>query len=139
MDNPIASVDAVELIDSNIIDASKQSDVAIKRDVMEHNRNYLCKSYPDCNVTTIRQRITYLENKNKILNKPQNGKNSYYSTDDSVVIPDDSASPDNPQSIPLFYPETPKPYKRTGYSNSRPKRKTNCGIKSKKYHFTLRF
>ena len=35
MDNPIASVDAVELIDSNIIDASKQSDVAIKRDVME--------------------------------------------------------------------------------------------------------
>ena len=87
----------------------------------------------------IRQRITYLENKNKILNKPQNGKNSYYSTDDSVVIPDDSASPDNPQSIPLFYPETPKPYKRTGYSNSRPKRKTNCGIKSKKYHFTLRF
>ena len=35
MDNHIASVDAVELIDSNIIDASKQSDVAIKRDVME--------------------------------------------------------------------------------------------------------
>ena len=35
MDNPIASVDAVELIDSNIIDASKQSDVAIKKDVME--------------------------------------------------------------------------------------------------------
>ena len=30
--------------------------------------DYLCKSYPDCNVTTIRQRITYLENKNKILN-----------------------------------------------------------------------
>ena len=35
MDNPIENVDAVELIDSNIIDASKQSDVAIKRDVMK--------------------------------------------------------------------------------------------------------
>ena len=35
MDNPIENVDAVELIDSNIIDALKQSDVAIKRDVMK--------------------------------------------------------------------------------------------------------
>ena len=33
----------------------------------------------------IRQRITYLENKNKILNKPQNGKNSYYLTHFSPV------------------------------------------------------
>ena len=57
-------------------------------------------------VTTIRQRITYLENKNKILNKPHNGKNSYYLIDDSAIIPDDSASPDYPQSIPLFDLET---------------------------------
>ena len=35
MDNPIENVDAVELIDSNIIDALKQSGVAIKRDVMK--------------------------------------------------------------------------------------------------------
>ena len=42
---------------------------------------------------------------------------------------DDSASPDDPQSIPLFDLETPRgtpgnPDKRTGYSNSRHKRKT---------------
>ena len=35
MDNPIENVDAVEFIDSNIIDTSKQSDVAIKRDLMK--------------------------------------------------------------------------------------------------------
>ena len=51
-------------------------------------------------MTTIRQRITYLENKNKILNKPHNGKNSYYLIDDSAIIPDD------PQSMPLFDLET---------------------------------
>ena len=57
----------------------------------------LCgKSYPDCNVTIIRQRITYLENKNKILNKSHNDRNSYYLIDDSTIIPDDSASLDDP-------------------------------------------
>ena len=50
----------------------------------------------------IRQRITYLENKNKILNQPHNDKNPYYLIDGSAIIPDDSASPDDPQSIPLF-------------------------------------
>ena len=49
-----------------------------------------------------------MENKNKILNKPYNGKNSYHLIDDSVIIPDDSVSPDDPQSIPLFYPKTPR-------------------------------
>ena len=49
-----------------------------------------------------------MENKNKILNKPHNGKNSYYLIDDSAIIPDDSASPDDPQSIPLFDLETPR-------------------------------
>ena len=68
--------------------------------------DYLCKSYPDCNVTTIRQRITCLENKNKIFNKPHNSKNSYYLIDDSAITPDDSASPDDLQSIPLFEQET---------------------------------
>ena len=64
--------------------------------------DYLCKSYPDCNVITIRQRITSLENKNKILNKPPNGQNSYYLTDDSKIIPDDLAFLDGPQSIPFL-------------------------------------
>ena len=49
-----------------------------------------------------------MENKNKILNKPHNGRNSYYLIDDSAIIPDDSASPDDPQSIPLFDLETPR-------------------------------
>ena len=44
----------------------------------------------------------------KILNKPHNGKNSYYLRDDSAIIIDDSASPDDPQSIPLFGLETPR-------------------------------
>ena len=70
--------------------------------------DYICKHYPDCNVTTIRQRITYLENKNKILNKPHNGKNFYYIIDDLAIIPDDSASPDDSQSLPLFDLETPR-------------------------------
>ena len=52
--------------------------------------DYLCKSYPDYNVTSIRQKNTYLDNKNKILNKPHNGENSYYLTDHLVIIPDDS-------------------------------------------------
>ena len=100
-------MDAAEVIDSNIIDAIKTTRYRNKKRPDENTiADYLCKSYPDCNVTTIRQRITYLENKNKILNKPHNGKNSYYLIDDSAIIPDDSASPDYPQSIPLFDLET---------------------------------
>ena len=53
------------------------------------------------------QRITYLEHKNKTLNKPYNGKNSYYLIGDSAIIPDGSASLDDPRLIPLFDPETP--------------------------------
>ena len=67
--------------------------------------DYLCKSYPDCNVTTICNNHLskdYFENKNKILNKPHNGKNSYYLIHDSAIISDGSASPDEAQSIPLF-------------------------------------
>ena len=109
MENPIENVDAVEVIDSNIIDAIKTIRYRNKKRPDENTiADYLCKSYPDCNVTTIRQRITYLENKNKILNKPHNGKNSYYLIDDSAIILDDSASPDDPQSIPLFDLETPR-------------------------------
>ena len=101
MENPIENVDAVEVIDSNIIDAIKTIRYRNKKRPDENTiADYLCKSYPDCNVTTIRQRITYLENKNKILNKPHNGKNSYYLIDDSAIIPDD------PQSMPLFDLET---------------------------------
>ena len=44
-----------------------------------------------------------MENKKiYILNKPYNGKNSHYLIDDSAIITDDSASPDDPQSIALF-------------------------------------
>ena len=42
----------------------------------------------------------------KILNKPHNGKNPYNLRDDSVIIPDDSASRNDPQSISLLDPET---------------------------------
>ena len=109
MENPIENVDAVEVIDSNIIDAIKTIRYRNKKRPDKNTiADYLCKSYPDCNVTTIRQRITYLENKNKILNKPHNGKNSYYLIDDSAIIPDDSASPYDPQSIPLSDLETPR-------------------------------
>ena len=109
MENPIENVDAVEVIDSNIIDAIKTIRYRNKKRPDENTiADYLCKSYPDCNVTTIRQRITYLENKNKILNKPNNRKNSYYLIDDSAIIPDDSASPNDPQLIPLFDLETPR-------------------------------
>ena len=38
-----------------------------------------------------------MENENKILNKPHNGKNSYHLIDDSVIIPDN-----------LVYLETPR-------------------------------
>ena len=65
-ENPIENVDAVEVIDSNIIDAIKTIRYRDKKRPDENTiAYYLCKSYPDCNVTTIRQRITYLENKKK--------------------------------------------------------------------------
>ena len=109
MENPIENVDAVEVIDSTITDAIKTIRYGNKKRPDENTiADYVCKNYPDCNVTTIRQRITYLENKNKILNKPNNRKNSYYLIDDSAIIPDDSALPDDPQSIPLFDLETPR-------------------------------
>ena len=77
MENPIENVDAVEVIDSNIIDAIKTIRYRNKKRPDKNTiADYLCKSYPDYNVTTIRQRITYLENKNKILHKPHIGKNS---------------------------------------------------------------
>ena len=44
----------------------------------------------------------------KILNKLYNDKNSYYLIDDSAIIPDDSASPNDPQLISLFDLETPR-------------------------------
>ena len=109
MKNPIENVDSVEVIDSNIIDAIKTIRHRNKKRPDENTiGDYFCKSYPDCNVTTICQRITYLENKNKILNKLHNGKNSYYLIDDSAIIPDDSVSLEDPQSIPLFDLETPR-------------------------------
>ena len=105
MENLIENVDAVEVIDSNIIDAIKTNRYRNKKRPDEKNNiaDYLCKIYPDCNVTTIRQRITYLENKNKT----RNGKNSYYLIDDSAIISDYSASPDDPQSITFFDLEIP--------------------------------
>ena len=97
MENPIKNMDAVEVIDSNIIEAIKTIKWRNKKrpdgnTIVDH----LCKRYPDCYVTTIRQRITYMENENKILNKLNNGKNSYYLINGSAVIPDDSALPGNP-------------------------------------------
>ena len=107
MENPIENVDAVEVIDSNIIDSIKKIRYRNKKRPDENTiADYLCKSYPDCNLITIRQRITYMENKKKILNKPHNDKNSYYLIDYSAIIPDDSTSPDGPQPIPLFDLET---------------------------------
>ena len=51
-----------------------------------------------------------MKNKNKSLNKLHNSKNSYYLTDDSVIIPDGSTSPHDPQSISLFDLETPRKF-----------------------------
>ena len=63
MENPIENVDAVEVIDLNIIDTIKTIKCHNKkRSNKNHIVDYLCKSYPDCNVTTICQRITYFEN-----------------------------------------------------------------------------
>ena len=100
MENSTENVDTIEVIDSNIIDAIKTIRCRNKKRPDKNTIvDYLCKSYPDCNVTTIRQRTTYLKSKNKILNKPRNGNNSYYLIVDSTITPDDSASPDDPQSI----------------------------------------
>ena len=56
----------------------------------------------------MRQRITSLENKNKILSKRRNDKKSYYLRDNLVIIPDLSASRYDSQSIPLFDQKTPR-------------------------------
>ena len=64
MENPIENKNAVEVIDSNIIDAIKTIRCLNKKRPDENTIvDYLCKSYPDCNVTNIRPRITYLEKK----------------------------------------------------------------------------
>ena len=108
MDNTIENVYAVEVIDSNIIDAIKRISYHNKKIPYEYTIvDYLCKSYPDCNVATIRQRNAYLKNKNEILNKLHNGEKSYCLIEDSATIPYDSASPDDPQSILLFDLKTP--------------------------------
>ena len=66
MENSIENVDAVEVIDSNIIDAIKTIRYRNKKRSEENTiADYLRKSYSDCNVTTIRQRIIYLGNKKK--------------------------------------------------------------------------
>ena len=109
MENSIENAAAIEVIDSNIIDAIKI--IRYRNNKRPHENtiaDYLCKRYLDCNVTTICQRITYLENKNKTLNTPHNGTNSYYLIYDLAIIHDDSASPVGPQSIPLFDLETPR-------------------------------
>ena len=67
MENPIVNVDAAEVIDSNIIDSIKKVRYRNKKRPDENSiADCLCKSYPDSNLTTIRQRITYLENKKKL-------------------------------------------------------------------------
>ena len=55
MEKPIENVDAVEFVNSNITDAIKKIRCRNKKRPDETSIvNYLCKSYPDCNVTTIR-------------------------------------------------------------------------------------
>ena len=54
---------AVEFTDSNVIDAIKSIRCCNKKrpdeNIIVH---FLCKSHPDCNVTTINPRIAYFEN-----------------------------------------------------------------------------
>ena len=52
--------------------------------------------------------VVCFENENKILNNLHNCQNSYYLIYDSVMIPDDSASLDDPELILLLDPETPR-------------------------------
>ena len=67
MENPIENVNTIEVIDSNIIHAIKTIRYRNKKKPGENTIvDYLFKSHPNCNM--IRQRITHLENKNKILN-----------------------------------------------------------------------
>ena len=55
MENPIENVDVVEVIDSNIIDAIKTIRYRNKKRPDKNTiADCLYKSYPDCNVTTIR-------------------------------------------------------------------------------------
>ena len=97
MDKKIENMDAV---DWNIIDAIKTIRFCIKKRPDENTIvDYLCKFCLDFNATTIRQRTTFLKNKNKILSKPHNGENSYYLIDDSVIISDELASPNEPPIV----------------------------------------
>ena len=60
MKNPIENMDAAEVIDSNIIDAIKTIRCPNEKRPDENTIvDFLCKSSPDCNVTTTRQ-IDYL-------------------------------------------------------------------------------
>ena len=97
MDKKIEIMDAV---DWNIIDAIKTIRFCIKKRPDENTIvDYLSKFCLDFNATTIRQRTTYLKNKNKNLNKPHNGENSYYLIDDSVITSDDLVSPNEPPIV----------------------------------------
>ena len=68
----------LKLLIQILLTQSKQSGIVIKRPGENTIADYLCKSYPGCNVTTICQRITYMENKNKTLNKRHNGKHQLF-------------------------------------------------------------
>ena len=58
MKNPTETIDAVEVTDSNIIDAIKTIRCRNKKRPDKNTVvDYLCKSYLDCNVTTIRQEL----------------------------------------------------------------------------------
>ena len=95
-------MDTIEVIDSNIIEAIKPIRCQYKNRPDENTIvNCLCKSHPDCNVTTICQTISYLGNKNKhcIKNEVFHWRFLHY---------DDSGSLVDQQLIPLFDPKTPR-------------------------------
>ena len=109
MEIPKENTDATEVIDSNIIDKIKTLRYRNKQRLDKKiNLEYLCKRYPNCNVTIFYQSINHLVYNKKNLNKPYNGENSYYLVDDSKIIPYDSVSRDDPQPKPLFDLETVK-------------------------------
>ena len=59
MEHPFENMDAVEVTDSNMIDATKTIRSHNKKRPDENIiRDYLCKRYPNCNVITIYQMIT---------------------------------------------------------------------------------
>ena len=64
----------LKLLIKILLTQSKQSGIATKIDLMKTPSQIIYVKI--INVKTIRQRITYLENKNKILHKPHIGKNS---------------------------------------------------------------